>query len=98
MLNLEYTRNPNKIIKNQPCFSQVFETRTTFISSHRYMTYDYYKKQPMPMCEIKLNQLLQKNPEIIYSLNRFFYPFIQEYAFILAPASDFPQLQQFERE
>ena len=53
----------------------------------------------MPMCELKLNQLLYKNTELINSLIRFtFYPFIQEYAFIPAPANDFPQLQEFEHE
>ena len=50
------------------------------------------------MCEIKLNQLLHKNPELINRLYRFIYPFNQEYALIPAPASDFPQLQQFEHE
>ena len=30
------------------------------------------------MCEIKINQILHKNPELKKSLNRFnFYPFIQ---------------------
>ena len=44
MLNLEYTRYPNIFIEIQPCSSQVFEMRITFISSHRCMTFDYYKK------------------------------------------------------
>ena len=41
MLNLEYTRNPNIIIKNQPCLSQVNEMRVTLISSYIFMKYDY---------------------------------------------------------
>ena len=49
------------------------------------MTYDYYLKPPMPMCEIKLNQLLYKTPQFTNSLNKFIiYPFIQEYADISA--------------
>ena len=73
--------------------------RSIFNSSHRYMTYDYYKKQPKPMSEKDLNQLIHKNQELINSLNRFnIYPFIQEYAFIPNPANDFPQLQEFEHE
>ena len=54
----------------------------------------------MPMCEIKLNQSLHKNPELINSPNRFiiYLFFFQEYAFALAPASDFPQLQELEHE
>ena len=33
----------------------------------------------MPMCEIKLNQLLHENPELKKSLNRFItYPFFEE--------------------
>ena len=29
----------------------------TFSSSFRDMTYNYYLKQPMPMCEVRLNQI-----------------------------------------
>ena len=44
------------------------------------MTYNYYIKQPMPMCEIKLNQLLHKNPELINCLNIFItYQFTAKY-------------------
>ena len=35
------------------------------------------------MCENELNQLLHKNPEVIYCFNRFItYPFKKEYAHI----------------
>ena len=80
MLNLDYVTYPNIFIENQACFSQVPEMRITFISSHRHMTYDYYLKHSMPMCEIEINQLLYKNPQLINNLNRFFiYPFFREY-------------------
>ena len=59
--------------------------RITFNSSRRHATYGFYLKQPMLMCEVKLNQLLYKNTQLIKSLNRFIiYPFIQEYANIPA--------------
>ena len=41
ILNVQYISNPNIIIKNHPCFSQVLEMRNTFISNFRNMTYDY---------------------------------------------------------
>ena len=56
MLNLDYITYPNITNENQPCFSQVPEMRISFISSHRHMTYDKYLKQPMRMCEMKVNQ------------------------------------------
>ena len=47
------------------------------------MTYKFYKKQPMLMCEIKLNPLLHKSSELISCLNRFFsYPLVEDYAHI----------------
>ena len=49
------------------------------------MTYDYFLKQPMPLCEVKLNQILSKNPQLINSLNRFIiYRINQEYADVSA--------------
>ena len=99
ILNVQYINNPNIVIENHSCFSQVLEMRITFISNIRNLTYDYFLKQPMPMCEIKLNQPLHKNPEHINCLDRFiFHPFIQEYTHIPALASDFPQLQLFEHD
>ena len=35
------------------------------------MTYDYYLKQPLPMCEVKLNQILAKNLRLKYRLKKF---------------------------
>ena len=40
-----------------------------FSSSFTDMTYEYYFKQPMPMCESRLNQILAKNPRLMYRLN-----------------------------
>ena len=99
ILNVQYTGNPKMFIENQHCFSQPLETRITFISTYKHMTYNYYSKQPKPMCESKLNQLLHKNPYLINGLDRFInYPFIQENAYIPAPESLFPQIQEFKHE
>ena len=55
--------------------------RISFSSSFRDMTYDYYLKQRMSICEIKLNQILAKNPRLIYRLNRFSAnPFTRKYS------------------
>ena len=43
----------------------------TFISCIGYTTYDYYIKQRLPICKIKLNQLLHKNPKLYNCLDRF---------------------------
>ena len=84
--NLEYFLNfskkslLSKINQDQYCFSHIYEMRFTFSSSFRDMTYDNYLKQRMPMCEIKLNQVVAKNPRLIYRLNRFSTnPFIRKY-------------------
>ena len=39
--------------------------RITFSSSFRDMTYKYYLKQTLPMCEVRLNQILAKNLRFI---------------------------------
>ena len=44
--------------------------RISFISSVRNMTHKYYLKQPKPMCEIKLYEIIAKNPKLINCLNR----------------------------
>ena len=63
------------------------------------MTYGYHLREPKPMCEIKINQLLHKNPKTIYSPNRFtIYPFNQEHAYNLAPKKLNLQIQEFEHE
>ena len=44
--------------------------RFTFSSSYRDMPTDYYLKQPISLCEIRLNQILAKSPRAIDRLNR----------------------------
>ena len=61
----------SRIIQDRYCFSHVYEMRITFDSSFRDMTYNYYLKQQLSMCEVRLNQILAKNPRFIYRLNRF---------------------------
>ena len=73
--------------------------RITFASSYRHLTYDLHLKQPKPLCEIKLNQILLKNPQLTNGLDRFIsYPFFEENAYIPAPQNLFPQIQEFEHE
>ena len=45
--------------------------RITFGSFFRDTANDYYLKQSMLICEISLNQILAKNPRLIYRLKRF---------------------------
>ena len=80
LTNLDFGFKTSKIRCN---FPQILEQRNTFASCRGSMIYIYYIKQPMPTCEIKLNQLLHKNPETINCLNRFItYPLFKEYALI----------------
>ena len=73
----------DKTVKIRCDFPQKLELRITFASCFRFMTYKYYIKQRMPMCEININQLLHKNPGLINCLERFIsYPFIKEHAHI----------------
>ena len=60
-------RRINEEIDN---LSNIDEMRITFVSSPRFMTYNHYLKQRRPMCEIKLNQILHRNPSLIKLLNR----------------------------
>ena len=53
--------------------------RITLSSSFRDMAYDYYLKHPMRMCEIKLNQILAKNPRLVYRLDTYsIYPYTRK--------------------
>ena len=55
--------------------------RFSFISSSRKMTYEYFAKQPMSMCEIKLNQIIARNPRLINCSNRIIHhPLIRNYS------------------
>ena len=44
--------------------------RMSFIASFRNMTLIYYVKQPKPMCETKLFEIIARNPKLINCLNR----------------------------
>ena len=82
LINLDFG---DKTVKKRCNFPQILELRITFASCYMCMTYTYkyYMKQPMPMCEINLNPLLHKSPELINCLNRFFtYPFVEDKAHI----------------
>ena len=61
----------SRINQDRYYFSQIYEIRITFSSSFRDMTYDHYLKQKLPMCEVKLNQILAKNPRLVYHLIKF---------------------------
>ena len=66
---------PTKLVlyrlnKESDNFSKIVEMRITFVSSSRFMTYNLYLKQKKPMCEIKLSQILNRNPSLTNSLNR----------------------------
>ena len=50
----------SEIDKKRHDFSRISEMRSSFISSIRNMTHKYYLKQPKPMCEIKLNEIIAK--------------------------------------
>ena len=63
MTNLDFRYKNIKMLCN---FRQTLELRITFASCRKFMTYSYYIKPPMPMCEIKLNQHLARNPELIH--------------------------------
>ena len=46
------------------------ERRIFFVTSYRFMSYEFYLKRKIPMCEIKSNQILSRNPSLINSINR----------------------------
>ena len=49
--------------------------------------------------EFIIMRYIVENPELTNSFQRFtIYPFLQEYAFVLAPENLFPQLQLFGHE
>ena len=69
--NLSKNSILSRVIQDRYCFSEFFEMRVTFIGSFRDITYVYYLKQPLPLCEIKLNQILAKNWRLINRLYRY---------------------------
>ena len=64
------TRYCLELIKIHIIFLIFTKNRITFSNSFRDMTYDHYLEQKILMCEVKLNQILAKNP-LTYRLNRF---------------------------
>ena len=76
LTNLDFGIETVKIRCNLP---QILELRIIFASCRRFMTYNYYiKKQAIPI-EIKINHLLDKNPELLNCLDRYItYPFIEK--------------------
>ena len=55
--------------------------RITFISSIQNVTSEEYCKQSLPMCEIVLNKLLSRNPNLINCFKgNHFYPMIRIYS------------------
>ena len=64
-------------------FSHVFEMIISTINDKKYMTYEYYIKQPMQAIELNLNLNLAKNPHLINSPNRsHIHPLIRNYSHI----------------
>ena len=61
-LNISINLILSRINQDRYCFSHIYARRITFSSSFREMTYDHYLKQPMSMCEIRLNEILANNP------------------------------------
>ena len=58
----------SRINKKRFCFSLVSEMRITFSSSLSDMTNNYHLKQQLPMCKVRLNQLLAENLRLKYRL------------------------------
>ena len=54
----------SRIDQDRYCFSHMYELRITFRSFFKDMTYDHYLKHPMPMCAIRLNQILARSPNL----------------------------------
>ena len=48
-------------------FNLIEEMTIITISNKRHMAYDFYKKHNMPMIERKLNALMNKNKNLIYT-------------------------------
>ena len=76
-----FSRNSilSRINKGRYFLPHIYQMRTTFSSSFRELTYKHYLKQPIPMFENTLNQILAKNPTVIYRSNGYSdYPFMRK--------------------
>ena len=60
----------SRIIQDRVPFSTIFGMRMNFTIAIREMTYDYHVKQTKLMCEIKSNEMIARNPNLISFLNR----------------------------
>ena len=60
----------NRTSKGRNNIFQILEMRITFVSQFKFMTYKHYLKQKKSMCEIKLNQILNRNPSLIKLLDK----------------------------
>ena len=59
----------NIINKKRDIISKILEMRITFVSIKIFMTYNQYLKQKKHICEIELNQILNRNPSLVQSPN-----------------------------
>ena len=59
-------------------FSHMCETRITFISDLRNMTYKHYFNQPKHMIEWELDEKLSRKPELIKTLRNISHPLIRK--------------------
>ena len=57
------------INKKRNSVSKILEMRITFVSQKSRMPYKQYLKQKKPMCEIKLNQILNRNLSLLNLLD-----------------------------
>ena len=51
-------------------FSHISEMCIITVSSIRYMIFEFYIKQPVQICELKLNMMIDENPHLINALDR----------------------------
>ena len=59
----------SKLNQDRFCFSRIIEIGINFISFIRHMTYKHYRKKPLSMCEVKINQIVSKIPNLLNYLN-----------------------------
>ena len=72
-----------RINQDRYYFSQVLEMRISFVSCIRSLTYNHCLKQPKPMGEMKVNEILAKNPQLINAVDRTNnHPLIRKYSII----------------
>ena len=73
----------DNFIEKGHLFSYIDEMNITTVNDKIYMTYDFYTKHPMPAFELKLNEIIIKNPYLIKSLKRsHIHPLIRKYSHI----------------